>query len=493
MLDNKALEIVIRARDEASKTIKSVGNAVEKETTRMNKMAKGFGVAGAAITAASAVGAKGIFDLAKSGALLKDVETSFGNMAHTAGTSSEMLLKDLDKAAAGTVANSKLMKDAVTAEMLGIPIEEFSGLIKVARQQSVAMGEDMGFMLESVVKGVGRASPLILDNLGITLKLGEVYEQAAASLGKKADQLTAAEQKQALLNAVLEFGAEKEAAMGGEVNSNAENYARMQASVQNMVDTFSVHLVPIVADVADWMAKMAEKLEHLDPKWVRIGAVVAVVTVALGLLIGPVLMLMGLVPILGAVIGALSIPIVLVIGLIGLLVAAGVWLYMHWDEVKAKAIAFGQNVKNTFIDLKNGAVESIQNMWQGIKDSFWNGIEQAKQMVRDFGTSLISIIKNIKLPSIHVDIEEKKVGKFNLKIPKLKFYQFGGLVGNNGMAYLHKGEFVMSRGMLEGRRLTPPQMNNTTNNQPITINVNGNANAGVLGNTLAWQLRNMRS
>jgi hypothetical protein len=66
------------------------------------------------------------------------------------------------------------------------------------------MGISATQAFNDIVTGLGRMSPLILDNLGITVDLEATMKRYAETLGKTSDALTDTERKQALVNAVIE-------------------------------------------------------------------------------------------------------------------------------------------------------------------------------------------------------------------------------------------------------------------------------------------------
>lgn len=77
-------------------------------------------------------------------------------------------LSDLQKATKGSVNNLELMKAAVRASNFKIPLTELSTLLRFAQQRAQETGESVEYLTESIVTGIGRKSPLILDNLGIS-------------------------------------------------------------------------------------------------------------------------------------------------------------------------------------------------------------------------------------------------------------------------------------------------------------------------------------
>ena len=78
------------------------------------------------------------------------------------------LLDDLRKATKGTVTDMELMARAVEAANFGIPVKELSKLLAFASARAIQTGRDVDYMVNSIIIGLGRKSPKILDNLGIS-------------------------------------------------------------------------------------------------------------------------------------------------------------------------------------------------------------------------------------------------------------------------------------------------------------------------------------
>lgn len=78
------------------------------------------------------------------------------------------LLDGLRQATRGTVTDLELMKNAVKASNFKIPLQELAKLFEFARRRAKETGESVQFLVESITTGIGRKSPLILDNLGIS-------------------------------------------------------------------------------------------------------------------------------------------------------------------------------------------------------------------------------------------------------------------------------------------------------------------------------------
>lgn len=80
------------------------------------------------------------------------------------------LLQNLRDATRGTVSDLELMKQAVQFNNFGLPVEQLGIALGFARQRAQDTGQSIDFLVQSIVTGIGRQSPLILDNLGINAK-----------------------------------------------------------------------------------------------------------------------------------------------------------------------------------------------------------------------------------------------------------------------------------------------------------------------------------
>jgi hypothetical protein len=121
----------------------------------------------------------------------------------------EQILDGLRKATRGTVSDLQLMTNAVKASNFQIPLEQLASLFKFAQARARETGESVDYLVDSIILGIGRKSPLILDNLGISAialrekfgglsaeaatvgdvarAVGEIAEQELAKIGEQAD------------------------------------------------------------------------------------------------------------------------------------------------------------------------------------------------------------------------------------------------------------------------------------------------------------------
>lgn len=189
-------------------------------------------IMGIAIPALAAMGV-GIAKLALDAEKAKDVEAAFANLAASQGQDSTKMLKQIKELSAGTVSELELMQQANSALLLGLPVDRFGDMLKIARSSAKATGESMDFMLKSIVTGLGRGSKLMLDNLGILFKAEDANNEYAASLGKLAKDLTEAERKQAFINKALAVGMKNAKAAGMTGTSLKDVWEKLTANFAN--------------------------------------------------------------------------------------------------------------------------------------------------------------------------------------------------------------------------------------------------------------------
>lgn len=199
-------------------------------------------------------------DMAVAGANADLLRQRFDSLAISAGTTGDALIAALRAASGGEISDLNLTLAGNKAQLLGVAhsAEEFGVLMGIARDRAQQMSISTTQAFDNLTTGLGRGSALILDNLGLIVSVKEANETYAASLGKTASALTEAEQKQALINAVLAQGRASLQQTGGAVESNAGKIQRLSTAAQNFGNAFGAELaarigptVGVLADIND--------------------------------------------------------------------------------------------------------------------------------------------------------------------------------------------------------------------------------------------------
>ena len=262
------VQVIIQAVDKASKEIGKVSTALNDIDKSSGKGAAGFDAAmskvmltaGAVAGSAAAMGAalKSAFEIGQQGAAVNQTADSFDLLLKTVGGAPD-LLDQLRRASRGTVDDMTLM--SATATLLAGTSDELSKALADASPQILELAKaanklnpqlgDTAFLYNSLMTGIKRGSPMLIDNTGITLKLGEANEKMAKSLGKTTEELTSEEQKLAILNATLEAGDNMLRQVGGNVDSLTDSYSQLGAALKNTGDKLKGIAAPAITEQVD--------------------------------------------------------------------------------------------------------------------------------------------------------------------------------------------------------------------------------------------------
>ena len=155
-------------------------NGIRQADKELKSWSNGVGKIGDMLGAAFAVGVIADFTMeaVKLGDQLNAAAAGFERFGNAAD------MQALRDATGGMVSDVKLMQQAIQAGNFGIPIEELGNLFAFAQQRAKETGQEVDYLTNSIVTGIGKKSPLILDNLGISAvalreKLGGVSAETA--------------------------------------------------------------------------------------------------------------------------------------------------------------------------------------------------------------------------------------------------------------------------------------------------------------------------
>lgn len=195
-----------------------------------------FTVAGLATNAITGV-VSAIGSLIERGNELPAIQQSFQRLTASVKQSADAMLVNMRAGTKSLVSDLDLMKSANKALLLGLPITSASmgELAKTATTLGKAMGQDATKSLDDLITALGRSSPMILDNLGLTVKVGEANEAYARKLGKTVEQLSDAEKKMAFYEAALEAARVKTEQLGEQTMTLGEIAQSVWVKVGNIV------------------------------------------------------------------------------------------------------------------------------------------------------------------------------------------------------------------------------------------------------------------
>lgn len=156
------------------------------------------------------------------------------------GLNQEGLLDNLRKATKGTVNDVQLMTAAVQANDFRIPLEDLGKYLEFAQLKAQQTGQSVDYMTNSIVTGLGRKSPMILDNLGIS----------AAEISEKTKETGD------FMKAVAEIVDTQLAEAGETYISAADRAAQKTVELQNAQKALGDEILPLKEQWDDAYADM---------------------------------------------------------------------------------------------------------------------------------------------------------------------------------------------------------------------------------------------
>lgn len=299
---------------------------------------------------------------------------------------------------------------------------------------------------------------------------------------------TSAERWNEVGNAVANAGGAASQMAETQLDNMAGSLTLLKSALEGAGIAISDVLAPVVRKIADFITNLVTKFNELSPTAQKIIVVIGTIVAA----IGPLLLIIGtlassigsiisLVGIIGPIIAGLTVPFGAIIAIIAGVVAAGIFLYKHWDTVKAYAIAFKDGLVNTFNNLKTTVTTVFNAIKNAIVTPIQNAITTAKSIIDKvkswFPISIGNIFSNLKLPHFSLS------GKFSLKdmtVPKLSvsWYAQGGIFDAPTIAGIGEAgpEAVVPLDKFWNKL---DKLAEGANASPIVINVYGSDNMSV--------------
>ncbi len=188
---------------------------------------------------------KGALDIQKEAA---QYQQSVQAMETQFGVSSDAMISKLREVSQGTVDNQTIVLAANKAMALGVTKDtgQMATLMDYARLRAKAMGISTADAFSSITEGIGKNSPMILDNLGLITK----------GWAEEAKKAGVAYDNQFILNKVLQQAGTELSAAGPQVLSYAEKLEKIKATTNNMKlalgQALSDGILPLVNKMANF-------------------------------------------------------------------------------------------------------------------------------------------------------------------------------------------------------------------------------------------------
>ena len=202
---------VARSAGQADRNIKGAAQASANGTKNFSKMSQGMGglVGVYATIAAQIFAVTAAFQLFRAATDFSNLISGQEALGAASGVAYKTITLGIQNATDAQLGYAEAARAAAIGTSAGLSPSQLTELGRAAKNASIALGRDLGDSFDRLVRGVVKAEPEVLDELGIILRLAPATEKYAAGIGKAADELTAFERSQAVANEVLGQAEEK--------------------------------------------------------------------------------------------------------------------------------------------------------------------------------------------------------------------------------------------------------------------------------------------
>ena len=354
---DRRLEVILSLKDKFSKGLANSQSKLEKFSGTAKK-------AGIAITA---VGVAGAAVLGKFIASSKEQEIGINRLNQSlinVGTSyaanEAQIEKNIDAIQRKTNFGDEVQRDALQ-KLVTIGGKWEGSLDALAVTTDVAAGANIDLNAAALLVGKAIAGETSsLSRYGIVIEKGATQTELMAALTKQ---------------------------FGGAAEAASDPITQMKNRLGDTAQVIGDQLLPFIDAVAIQIEKMADFVNNLNPSLVKWTAIAAGVAVALALIIGPMLLMIGLLPVLIA--GFVSLGVAMSVALLGIpiliaAVIAGIILFkMHFEAIKGvveTVVNFMLTKLSDFVNDFIGVANAILKVGDAVAKLFGGSVEPIEEV-----------------------------------------------------------------------------------------------------------------
>lgn len=472
----KVLQIVLQARDEASKEIEKIGEKMTEVSGSAKKMQDSMRLAGGVLSGVGIAGFAIMSDWVNKAA---EAQVQVARYEATLKNATSQMNLTTDETSALKSEIAKLSEnyvnlafdDETTQEVMAKNMLVTKDLTQSKKMLEVAMdlARQKGIGLMEAQQALQN---MFMGNDKVAKQLGLTFDETA-SKEEKLDQV------------------------GRQVAGNASEYSKTWAGqmevlgikIDNIKEKLGERLLPELVKFADKAIIIIDKINELDPRLFDLAVKLTAVATAFGLIGGPMLIFLSYLP------GAVNGTLLLTKAIGGIPAVAGAAGFAIFGLVAFAAVLWSQASE----DFKRN-VFNMGHHWEVFKDNMvW--------VTRTIGDNIMSALRaplewvsnflNRIIDNINWVIRTASGNFGSMFSSQNRQYADGGYVPSTGPAIVHQGEYVLSNAMLGGRQSIDSRILAALGNgggRNVTINlggvsVNNKSDADYLVSQLSYQLR----
>ena len=236
---NKALDGTTKGAQSTDRALKGTAQASSNSTKNFSKMAQGINgglVPAYATLAANLFAVSAAFSFLKDAGNLVTLQKGQEAYAGATGVALRSLSRDIIAATDAQINFTDASQAAAIGVASGLSADQLTRLGTAAKDASLILGRDVTDSFNRLVRGVTKAEPELLDELGIILRLDDATRKYAESLNLNQKDLTAFQRSQAVANDVLEQAEQKYSRIIAVVNPGVNTFNKLGKAFDDIIN-----------------------------------------------------------------------------------------------------------------------------------------------------------------------------------------------------------------------------------------------------------------
>ena len=260
---SKDVSSVAKSTAESDRRLKSLSNQTSNTTKGFSKQAQtiqGGLVPVYATLAAQVFAVSAAFRFLENAVDFSNLVAGQEAFASVTGTAFRSITSAVRAATKGQLDFAQASSAVAIGTASGLGTGQLQALATAAKDVSLALGRPLEDSFNRLIRGVTKAEPELLDELGIVLRLDPALRAYATSVNKTVAQLTPFERTQAVTNEVLEQAQSKFALVSQELDDSAFAFNQFKVAFMDLFDNFREGLGNVAKFVLPFFTKNVSAL-----------------------------------------------------------------------------------------------------------------------------------------------------------------------------------------------------------------------------------------
>jgi hypothetical protein len=253
---NKAQQKGSKSSMEYNRNMKGLSKQSSNASKNFSKQAQGMQgvlVPAYAEIAARVFALSAAFNALSNAADFRILMQGQAEYAKRTGKNMAEIAKSVQRASKGMLGFKEASSAVALATTSGIGNQQIVKMTKAAVDSSTALGRSVSDTMDRLTRGIVKAEPEILDEIGVIIRLDKVYKDYAESVKKSTTELTEGEKASARYTAIMGQLEEK---FGGIADAVDPNYFKAtQAAVMDTIHLMSSGLVKALNPILKFLSE----------------------------------------------------------------------------------------------------------------------------------------------------------------------------------------------------------------------------------------------